>query len=110
MGKQAATHGIGLVGAGVFLWLDLPLPWLFGPLCSCLIAALLGTRLTTVKILSDGMRTILGVAAGATVTLGFVMALLGLWYTLIFIPFISIGKCRNKNINATIIKFFNSDK
>lgn len=88
MGKHAATHGISLAGAGVFLWLDLPLPWLFGPLCSCLIAALLGARLTTVKILSDGMRTILGVAAGATVTLGFVMSLPSLWDTLIFIPII----------------------
>ena len=86
MGKHAATHGIGLAGAGVFLWLDLPLPWLFGPLCSCLIAALLGARLTTIKILSDGMRTILGVAAGATVTLGFVMALPGLWGYIDFYP------------------------
>lgn len=86
--KHAATHIVGLTGAGLFLWLDLPLPWLFGPLFSCLIAALWGARLTTINIINDAMRTILGVAAGATVTLGFVMALPGLWDTLIFIPII----------------------
>ena len=88
MGKHLATHGIGLIGALIFIWLDFPLPWLFGPLCSCLIAAVFGAKLTTVKIINDGMRTILGVAAGATVTIGFVMGLPGLWDTLIFIPII----------------------
>lgn len=88
MGKHLATHGIGLIGALIFIWLDFPLPWLFGPLCSCLIAAVFGAQLTTVKIINDGMRTILGVAAGATVTIGFVISLPGLWETLIFIPII----------------------
>ena len=52
MGKHLVTHGIGLIGALIFIWLDFPLPWLFGPLCSCLIAAVLGAQLTTVKIIS----------------------------------------------------------
>lgn len=88
MGKHLATHGIGLVGALIFIWLGFPLPWLFGPLFSCLIAAVFGAKLVTVKIINDGMRTILGVAVGATITVGFVMGLPGLWDTLIFIPMI----------------------
>jgi len=72
------------------LWLKLPLPWLFGPLASCLIAALFGAQLYSVKILSDSMRTILGVAAGSTVTVSFIAAIPSLWSTLILIPIMVI--------------------
>ena len=93
MARHIATHCIGLAGAVIFLWLHLPLPWLFGPLSGCLIAALSGARLSTVKLLSDSMRTILGVAAGSTVTIGFVMAIPSLWDTLIFIPLMVSHRC-----------------
>lgn len=53
---------------------------------ACLVAALLGASLTHIKILSDGMRTILGVAVGATVTVSFLQGLPGLWETLMLIP------------------------
>lgn len=72
------------------MWLKLPLPWLFGPLASCLIAALFGAQLYSVKILSDSMRTILGVAAGSTVTVSFIAAIPSLWSTLILIPIMVI--------------------
>ena len=84
--KHFRTHIICLSGAAIFLWLELPLPWLFGPLFRCLLAALIGINLYSIKILSDAMRTILGVAVGATVTLSFLLALPGFWNTLIFIP------------------------
>ena len=84
--KHFRTHTICLTGAAIFLWLELPLPWLFGPLFSCLLAALIGINLYSIKILSDAMRTILGVAVGATVTLSFLLTLPGFWNTLIFIP------------------------
>ena len=86
MSNHLITHTICLTGAIIFLWLKLPLPWLFGPLFSCLLAALIGINLYSIKILSDAMRTILGVAVGATVTLSFLLALPGFWNTLIFIP------------------------
>ena len=86
MNNHLITHTICLTGAAIFLWLELPLPWLFGPLFSCLLAALIGIKLYSIKILSDAMRTILGVAVGATVTLSFLLALPGFWNTLIFIP------------------------
>lgn len=86
MHRYLITHLIGLCGACVFLWAGLPLPWLFGPLAGCLLAAVLGLRFQTVPLLSNAMRTILGVAAGASVTVGFITALPGLWDTLILIP------------------------
>ena len=86
MNNHLITHTICLSGAIIFLWLKLPVPWLFGPLLSCLLAALIGINLYSIKILSDAMRTILGVAVGATVTLSFLLALPGFWNTLIFIP------------------------
>ena len=90
LNKHFSTHAICLTGALVFLWLKLPLPWLFGPLASCLIAALFGAQLYSVKILSDSMRTILGVAAGSTVTVTFITAIPSLWNTLILIPIMVI--------------------
>ena len=56
------------MGAGLFWFLQIPLPFLFGPLASCLIAALLGVKLQDIAILSVGARTILGVAVGASLT------------------------------------------
>ena len=90
MNNHLITHIICLLGAIIFLWLKLPLPWLFGPLFSCLLAALIGINLYSIKILSDAMRTILGVAVGATVTLSFLLELPGFWNTLIFIPIVVI--------------------
>ena len=90
LNKHFLTHAICLTGALIFLWFKLPLPWLFGPLASCLIAALFGAQLYSVKILSDSMRTILGVAAGSTVTVTFITAIPSLWSTLILIPIMVI--------------------
>lgn len=59
---------IGAVGVGAFWALSLPLPFLLGPMFACLAAALAGARLSGVGVLSPAMRTVLGVAAGATVT------------------------------------------
>ncbi|MEO0356746.1 MAG: AbrB family transcriptional regulator [Pseudomonadota bacterium] len=84
--KHLFTYAIGLAGVGVFLGLHLPLPWLFGPMAFCLIAALLGADLKTVKPLGDAMRTILGIAVGATVTVAFLAGLPSLWATLIIVP------------------------
>ena len=84
------THLISLTGALAFLWLNIPLPWLFGPMFACLLAALTGVRLSVVKPLSDGMRTILGVAVGASMTTAFFTALPGIWDTLILIPFMVV--------------------
>jgi hypothetical protein len=62
------TLGIAVVGVLVFAFLGLPLPFLFGPMAACLIAALAGVRLKGVGQISVAARTILGVAVGASIT------------------------------------------
>ncbi|WP_108854058.1 AbrB family transcriptional regulator [Albidovulum aquaemixtae] len=57
-----------MAGTGVFFLLGMPLPFLFGPMTACLLAALLGQRLMGFGQVSYGARSILGVAAGASVT------------------------------------------
>lgn len=44
------------------------LSWLLGPLVSCLVAAILGIRLQGIRIASESMRTVLGLAVGASIT------------------------------------------
>lgn len=59
---------LGLTGAAAFYLLQLPLPFLFGPLAACLLGALLGTPLKGVSSVSKIGRVILGVAVGASIT------------------------------------------
>ena len=62
------TLAFATLGTGLFWAIDFPLPFLFGPMAACLLAALLGQPLKGMKQVSMGMRTILGVAVGASVT------------------------------------------
>ncbi|MGB1887782.1 MAG: AbrB family transcriptional regulator, partial [Paracoccaceae bacterium] len=56
-----------------------------------LTAAVVGVQLKTWKPLNDGMRTILGVAIGATITSSFFLSLPSLVPTLIMVPLLTIG-------------------
>jgi uncharacterized membrane protein AbrB (regulator of aidB expression) len=66
--RRMATLGLAALGVALFLALELPLPFLFGPMLACLVAALLGAPLRGAGVASVAARTILGVAIGATVT------------------------------------------
>ncbi|SNR68906.1 AbrB family transcriptional regulator [Puniceibacterium sediminis] len=68
MGLRVLTIALAAVGTLVFWSLNLPLPFLFGPMFACLCAALLGAPLRGIKPVSQGARTILGVAVGASIT------------------------------------------
>lgn len=68
MPNRMATLALALFGAGVFHILGLPLPFLFGPMAACLIAALSGAPLKGMGTISTLARTILGVAVGASIT------------------------------------------
>ena len=74
---------IGLIGVGVFFLFNLPLPFLLGPITACLIAALLGVEMKGIKVLNDSMRTILGVAIGASLTTTVVAGMVAYWPTLL---------------------------
>lgn len=66
--RTVLTLVISAIGAAVFWFLHLPLPFLFGPMLASLLAALSGAPLRGTGQVSVAARTILGVAVGATVT------------------------------------------
>lgn len=66
--RRAKTLAIALVGVAVFSLAGLPLPFLFGPMFACLLAALAGQRLKGFGVVSTVARTVVGVAAGASIT------------------------------------------
>lgn len=59
---------VAAVGVGLFHLAGLPLPFLFGPMFACLVAALAGLPMKGLGQISVGARTILGVAVGASIT------------------------------------------
>ena len=66
--RRILTIGLAIAGVGIFQALSLPLPFLFGPMFACLIAALTGLPLLGLGQISVAFRTILGVAVGASIT------------------------------------------
>ena len=82
----ALTYVIAGIGVGIFILLQLPLPWLLGPIFACLIAALAGVPMKGNKLINDAMRSILGVAVGATFTTTLLISMAAMWPTLLLIP------------------------
>ncbi len=80
------THMIAALGVLVFHLLVLPLPWLLGPITSCLVAALAGVQMKGLPTLNNAMRSVLGVAVGATFTTALVASMAGMWSTLLLVP------------------------
>lgn len=68
LSRQTVTVVVAIVGTLFFYWLELPLPFLFGPMSACLIVALAGGKLVGLGSISVAARTILGVAIGASIT------------------------------------------
>ena len=66
--RRALTVGLAAAGAGTFWAFGLKLPFLFGPMLACLIAALAGLPLKGLGTIQVAARTILGVAVGASIT------------------------------------------
>lgn len=77
---------IAAAGVAIFIALNLPLPWLLGPMFACLFAALAGVRLKGPPMIGDAMRTILGVAVGASITPDVVTRLPDMAVSLALIP------------------------
>jgi len=86
MMQIVVTFAIALIGVAVFWVAALPLPWLLGPISACLIAALSGVKMRGIKVLNDTMRTILGVAVGASFTAALLASMAGMWVTLLLVP------------------------
>lgn len=86
MTALAVTYAISGLGVLVFHLAAMPLPWLLGPIFACLVAALLRIPLKGNATLNDLMRSILGVAVGATITWSVLAAMTGMIPTLLMIP------------------------
>ena len=87
----ARTFAIGLFGVAAFSMTGLPLPWLLGPIFACLIAALAGVSLRGVHQVNEAMRTVLGVAVGATLTPAVLATFPSMWPTLAMIPLVVVA-------------------
>lgn len=66
--QRLTTIAFSLFGAISFLALGLPLPFLLGPMFLCLAGAVAGAKLQSLGVIETIFRTILGVAAGASIT------------------------------------------
>lgn len=66
--QRLTTLALALTGAVVFALLGLPLTFLFGPMFFCLLGALAGAKMQSLGIVETVFRTVLGVAAGASIT------------------------------------------
>jgi hypothetical protein len=84
--RRIETALTAAAGVALFTLLGLPLPFLFGPLAVCLLAALAQRPLQGFGQVSKGFRTILGVAVGASLTPDVVAALPSMAASLAFIP------------------------
>ena len=84
------TFAIALAGVAMFIAISLPLPWLLGPIIACLIAALIGIPMRGITIVNEAMRTVLGVAVGATFTTTLLISMAAMWPTLLLIPVMTL--------------------
>ncbi|WMS44456.1 AbrB family transcriptional regulator [Acuticoccus sp. MNP-M23] len=66
--RRVLTLTLAILGTALLSALNMPLPFLFGPLFACIIAAVAGVPLKGVGQVAVGARTILGVAIGAAIT------------------------------------------
>ena len=80
------TTLLAVAGTALFVWLGLPLPFLFGPLVACLIAALAGIPVAKPGKIGTLMRTVLGVAMGASITPDLIERLPQMTMSLIMVP------------------------
>ena len=84
--RTLLTLVVSLAGAAAFKLAHLPLPFLFGPMSACLIAALVGLPLRGTGQIGIGARTILGVAVGATLTPALITTLPSMLASVALIP------------------------
>ena len=86
IGRIALTFAIGVSGVIVFRAAGLPLPFLLGPMLACLVAALAGLKLSSWSPLTNAMRTILGVAVGASFTPAVIVQMGDMLVSLALVP------------------------
>jgi len=86
LNRRILTFALATLGGAAFLLLHLPLPMLLGPMLACLVAALAGAPLAGAGQFGIFMRTILGVAVGASITPGVLAELPDVAASLALVP------------------------
>ncbi|RDW13118.1 AbrB family transcriptional regulator [Paracoccus thiocyanatus] len=86
LNRRLLTFALAALGGAAFVMLHLPLPMLLGPMLACLVAALGGAPLAGAGQFGVFMRTILGVAVGASITPGVLAELPDVAASLLFVP------------------------
>ncbi|SIQ73832.1 hypothetical protein SAMN05421641_11319 [Paracoccus thiocyanatus] len=86
LNRRILTFALAALGGAAFVMLHLPLPMLLGPMLACLVAALAGAPLAGAGQFGIFMRTILGVAVGASITPGVLAELPEVAASLLFVP------------------------
>ena len=76
-----------IIGTACFWYLDLPLPFLFGPMAASLLVALMGGKPANFGRISIFARTLLGVAVGASITPEVIRDLPAIAKSVALIPF-----------------------
>jgi membrane AbrB-like protein len=83
---RLAALAASSAGAAVFYVLDLPLPFMLGPMFGCLIAALAGAKLQGLGWLATAMRIVLGIAVGTAITPALLDRLPQMIYSVALVP------------------------
>ena len=84
---QIATVALAITGAIVANAVSIPLPWMLGPLFTCLALSAWGAPVQMPKAPQPYFRAILGVAIGANFTPEIIERIGGIGFSLAFLPF-----------------------
>lgn len=85
--KFAAALALGLGGGSLFAWMELPLPWMLGPMTVCTLAALLNLPIAAPTVVRPPMAAVIGVMLGAAFSPDIFSRLLGWVPTIIGLAF-----------------------
>ena len=62
------TLVLGVAGASVFVWANVPLPWMLGPMCICTLAVLMNAPVAAPAAIRPAMISMVGVMLGSNIS------------------------------------------
>jgi membrane AbrB-like protein len=85
--KFAAALVLGFIGGAIFNALELPLPWMLGPMTFCTVAAIMRAPIAAPAVVRPPMSAVIGVMLGAAFTPAIFGSLIGWLPTIIGLAF-----------------------
>lgn len=89
-GHLLTTLAIGLIGALVFRYMGIPLPWLLGPIIFCMVAAVAGAPIRLRPEIRPVMTTVIGTMLGSTFSAELLQHV-AQWYPTILVLWLSLA-------------------